>query len=140
MDNQTLLDRALPKWPRMKVTGRPVTVEQAKEIIRRTDHFFIWFQGNDREHIAWVCKQLGIPLLPEFPFTNDESVLADFRRESFAVHRQLDAWRERWAYVHTEYVTNEWISTTFVDGPHGWCHPDGSIGFADYVGKWPSVV
>jgi hypothetical protein len=39
-EDVTLLDRGLPKWPQMRVEGVPVTLEQAKEIIRRTDTFF----------------------------------------------------------------------------------------------------
>ena len=30
----------LPKWPQMYTTGLPVAIEQAKEIIRRTDSYF----------------------------------------------------------------------------------------------------
>lgn len=37
---ENLLDRGLPKWPQMLVTGASVTKEQALEIIRRTDSFF----------------------------------------------------------------------------------------------------
>lgn len=139
MDNQTLLKRELPKWPLMKVTGRPVTIEQAKEIIRRTDHFFLWFHGNDYELVARVQNQLGMPVKPEYPRTNDPVALAAYRAELSAAYDQLKVWLRHWGYVHTEYVTNEWISTSFIDGPYGWCHPDGSIDFAGNIGKWPHV-
>ena len=42
--------------------------------------------------------------------------------------------------VDTEYVCNDWASCCFIGGPHGWCHPDGSIYFDDNVGKWPSIA
>ncbi len=42
--NANLLNRNLPKWPQMLVTGDSLTIEQAKEIIRRTDRFFEWKQ------------------------------------------------------------------------------------------------
>ena len=48
-------------------------------------------------------------------------------------------WREAWGVVPTNYVHNDWISCAFVGGPHGWCHPDGTIGFCNNIGKWPSI-
>lgn len=41
--------------------------------------------------------------------------------------------------IKTYYIRNSWFSSPFIGGPHGWIHPDGTIGFADNVGKWPSV-
>ena len=41
--------------------------------------------------------------------------------------------------IETNYVRNTWIGSSFVHGPHGWCHPDGQIDHIDNVGKWPSV-
>lgn len=31
------------------------------------------------------------------------------------------------------------VSSCFISGSHGWCHPGGTISFVDNVGKWPSV-
>ena len=42
-------------------------------------------------------------------------------------------------YIETEYVWNNWVSSCFIGGPHGWCHPDGTIGYSTNVGKWPEV-
>lgn len=111
----------LPKWPQMIVTGMPVTVDQAKEIIRRTDTFFSWpwGAGNDRLYASRVCEALAIP--PDGQW------------------EEQNTWRDRWEFVSTEYVLNSWIAGSFIGGPHGWCHPDGRIGFVDNVGKWPSV-
>lgn len=39
--NTELMERSLPKWPQMIVTGTPVSEMQALEIIRRTDVFFV---------------------------------------------------------------------------------------------------
>jgi len=50
-----------------------------------------------------------------------------------------ELWEEKWQRVKTTYVFNDWISSCFVGGPHGWCHPDGKISFADNVGKWPAA-
>lgn len=119
------LDRNLPKWPQMIVTGRPVKEVQARGIIRRTDTFFTHgYTGNDHEWDDEVKKAVGLPI----------------GRPSLDVYDQEDAWKRKWECVSTQYVHNSWISCPFIFGPHGWCHPDGQIGFEDNVGKWPSVI
>lgn len=112
-----LFNRALPKWPKMLVTGESVTIEQAKEIIRRTDTFFEYAPRTSRGYVGWVKSSLKIP-------------------EGW---RELRRWQESWGLIRTEYVHNSWISSSFIYGPHGWCHPDGTIAFGDNIGKWPSV-
>ena len=48
MTRGELLSRELPKWPQCIITGERVTLEQADEIIRRTDTFLTFgFGGND---------------------------------------------------------------------------------------------
>lgn len=117
-----LLNAKLPKWPQMLVTGIPVTHEQAKEIIRRTDLFLEFPGGNSHEWVSYVGKRLSLPT-------------------SYAYERQEERrqWLEKWGYIRTHYVHNEWISSSYIEGPHGWCHPDGTIGYIDNVGKWPSA-
>lgn len=131
-DLQHFFNRDLPKWPKMLVTGKPVTVEQAQEIIRRTDSFFGYFGGgNNHKYIARVREALGMsPSRTLYDSTPEERRVAS---------EKMDTWREEWGYIYTEYVINSWISCNFIFGPHGWCHPDGTIFFADNVGKWPSV-
>lgn len=114
-----LLNRDLPKWPQMLVTGIPVTPDQAKEIIRRTDSFFDYPSGNDHKFVEWAKAMLRMPAERWWP--------------------TFDAWREKWGYTPTSYVKNSWISCSYIMGPHGWCHPDGQIGYIDNIGKWPSV-
>jgi hypothetical protein len=50
---------SLPKWPQMIVTGKPVTVENAKDIIFRTDSFLTssdeFSGGNNKEFNDWYC-------------------------------------------------------------------------------------
>ncbi len=127
-----LFDLGLPKWPQMRVEGHSITVEQAKEIIRRTDGFFTYpdWSGNDKAYCQRVMEKLGIPA------TLKKSVVPGDIGESWAAQ---DAWRTGWGFVDTEYVKNNWISCAFIHGPHGWCHPDGTISYLDNVGKWPSV-
>lgn len=136
MNQKELLERSLPKWPQMIVTGTPVTKEQALEIIRRTDIFFLMPHGNDREFIKEASRLLGIPQRPNPRFLATET-LYDSAFDSY--WERLQKWRKSWGTIRTEYVYNDWVSSSYVDGPNGWCHPDGTIGFARNVGKYPSV-
>jgi hypothetical protein len=118
---------ALPKWPQMRVIGKPIDPEYAWKIIRRTDTFFTSYAGgNNRHWNEWVKNTVGYPKDPKN---------TDDHREFWTL---LDAWSKDWDCVHTEYVHNTWISSSYVYGPYGWCHPDGTIYFEDNVGKWPS--
>ena len=119
----------LPKWPQMRVTGIPVTPERAKEIIRRTDQFFSYpsYAGNDKDWRDCVCRVLRIPLE------------GDDDKNWATRHKELDAWKKKWGYLETAYVRNDWIASSFAGGPHGWCSPEGVIGFIHNVGKWPRV-
>lgn len=127
-----LMDVALPKWPQMYTTGKPVTVEQAKEIIRRTDLFFtMLYAGNRQSYNDMVAKKLNVPLI---------SFTARSTQKGWdEIDRRREQFHKRWGSIRTAYVTNQWVSCSFVGGPHGWCHPDGKIGFIDNVGKWPQV-
>lgn len=140
----------LPKWPKHVVTGKPVTVEQAKEIIRRTDSFFTnGYGGNNRDFERWARKLLGMPF---DQFDRPRTTLkADASEAEQAAERdrwraltaewraQSDEFDARWQPVRTEYVRNTWAASSFIFGPFGWCHPDGQIGYIDNVGKWPSI-
>lgn len=130
-----LLNIGLPKWPAMIVRGQPVTVDQAKEIIRRTDSSFCTgLFGNDREFNRWLAKTIGLPqgALWESTTGDIKDYIGDLER--------FGAWRKLWGCVEDlEYVHNNWIACSFIGGPHGWCHPDGVIEYHDNIGKWPSV-
>jgi hypothetical protein len=129
MKNKELLDRGLPKWPQMLVAGALVTINQAKEIIRRTDTFFtLGYGGNDHDYDRKVAKLMKMPY-------HDIGVSPPDWEEYF---NQQDAWSAKWGCVQTEYVHNDWLSCAYIYGPHGWCAPNGQIGFVDNVGKWPS--
>lgn len=112
----------LPKWPQMIVTGKSVTVEQAKDIILRTDEFFTstyeFAGGNNHDFNAAYRKKAGLIESADFPYAK--------------LHKTL-------GIVRTSYVFNSWGSCNYIGGPHGWCHPDGTIGFYDNIGKWPSL-
>lgn len=126
----------LPKWPQMIVRGQPVTVDQAKEIIRRTDRAFTChLSGNDHKTVRNIAQRLGLPASMYSAYDglgrDDEAAQDDWRA--------AEEFRELWGTISTEYVTNNWVSSAFIYGPHGWCHPDGTISYDHNVGKWPSL-
>lgn len=129
MAKNDLMNAWLPKWTQMIVTGAAVSEEQALEIIRRTDSFFQYQSGNNHDFIE---KAVHITRLPQISMGLDGKAIQRYLAKK-------EEWREKWGLIETEYVTNSWVSCCYVGGPHGWCHPDGSIGYCDNVGKWPSV-
>lgn len=132
--------RALPKWPQMIVRGKPVTVDQAKEIIRRTDRSFTsHLSGNDHKTIRKIALKLGMPPGSFTAFDELYDRAADSKIDWGVAWKQARDFRELWGALPTEYVYNNWVSSSFVHGPYGWCHPDGTIEYHYNVGKWPSV-
>lgn len=129
-----LLKRDLPKWPQMIVTGTKVTKEQAEDIIRRTDAFYTYCMGNDHDFIENAKEALCIPEDPlegKYNFDNIH-LLHEYNEKK-------DAFLKAIGYIATYYVENDWISCSWLGGPHGWCHPDGEIGYCNNIGKWPTI-
>ena len=121
----------LPKWPAMLVQGDSVTPDQAREIIRRTDVSFlrgIW--GNQRDVVTAIANILRMPISPE-PGSGNLEVSKHWEAR--------DAWVASWGPLDLSYIGNDWVCSTYVYGPNGWCHPDGTISYLKNVGKWPSV-
>lgn len=125
-------DKDIPnKWPQMFTTGEQLTVEQAKEIIRRTDYFFSGFDfigGNNHSFTEKYLRDSGKQQISE-KFKSD--------RQGFYAFEQK--FKEKWQYIDTQYVHNDWASCSFIGGPHGWCNPDGKILYRDNIGKYPSI-
>lgn len=65
--------------------------------------------------------------------------LEEFLNSENAYYQAFEDFNLKVGRIDTEYVGNSWFSCPFIGGPHGWMHPDGTIGYADNVGKWPSV-
>jgi len=120
--------RGLPKWPQLLITGKNVTATQAKDIIFHTDSFMSanHYGGNNHEWNEWVNAALGRAELEN---------IKDFNRS----WRIKDKLNEELKFVSTEYLHNDWMSSSYIYGPHGWCSPDGIISHVDNVGKWPGV-
>lgn len=132
-----LAQGSLPKWPQMLVTGRPVTVEQAQEIIFLTDDFLT----DASEHSGGNCLEFNkyyreLAGLNQLQVERQYPEGHTFRDVDWERMYQL---RNSLGIIHTEYVRNDWASCSFIGGPHGWCRPDGTISFSDNVGKWPSI-
>jgi hypothetical protein len=75
----------LPEYVAMVVFGKSITVEQAAEVIIRTDKLNCWERNQG-------LRNDGI------------------------------------SYIPLTYLYNEWITSDFVLGPHGWCDWKGNIG------------
>lgn len=132
-------DEALPKWPRVRVTGERVSAEQASEIVRRTDVFLVTGHGRwhgDRRWEEWAAGLLAMP--------RTWAVLhgADTERRLCVVRPggPQDAWLAEWGAVGTRYVYNDWLVGAY-GARRGWCHPSGEIGFDGEVAKkWPTAA
>lgn len=131
-EQKQLLDRGLPKWPQMIVTGESITQEQAKEIIRRTDYFLHGGHGgNDR---VWNKRAIKLLKMPHgFDMDPDQPKIEDYS----AHFEECDTWRDNWGCINLEYLSVGWLSAAALQGPHGWIHPTGMIGYVDNIGKHP---
>ena len=110
----------LIKWPQCVVTGKSVTIEQAKEILSKTDSFLGgYYNGNNRVLNKKLYKIIGW----------DED----------AGWEEHQKWLDEHSFrVNLEFLDNGWISNPYIGGVHGWCHPDGTIFDNQNIGKWPS--
>lgn len=128
---QALSDVTLIKWPQMIVTGASVTGEQAKEIIIRTDPFFsdttLYAGGNDQEFTIRYQQQSGVLAAVS---CSDQQIRERVQEAVDSVVKPIPL----------DYLDNDWASSGFVYGPHGWCQPDGTIEYHDNIGKWPEAV
>jgi hypothetical protein len=132
--DENLLNRALPKWPQMVVTGTRLREDLALEVIRRTDAWFVSGHGcNDRDGDRRLAQRFHMPHFHDYSVRHPDGF--DWK----AHWDRCDRWKTAWGAIETEYVRNNWIGSSFIYGPHGWCHPDGQIYYRDNVGKWPSI-
>jgi hypothetical protein len=139
----TFFEIDLPKWPALVVVGKPVTREQAMQILIRTDD--LYFSTNDR---IWD-KQLNEYF---YDLTIDE---AGYNSDTDAIRKKLNlpkdgGWNEIYEYqnsytsavksISLSYLKNQRIGSSWIGGPHGWCDWRGNIHSCNYnIGKWPTV-
>lgn len=133
----TLDKISLPKWPQMYVFGTSVTVAQAKDIIMRTDHFLTdvheYGGGNNHQWNNWARHELGYAQVSALAQSLGKP--HEFRFPDMVGQKLIEAL----GVIENEYVRNDWASSSYAYGPHGWCHPDGTIWYADNIGKWPKA-
>jgi hypothetical protein len=140
MKNKDFFNIWLPKWPAMVVVGRPVSRQQAMEIIIRTDD--LYFSSNnpkfdkvlneyfydvkiDSDVYDAVITKLGIS--KELKYSNE---LYDYMYK-----KRSEVGRVKLTYLNNSRITSSWVG-----GAHGWCDWNGNIGCNNYnIGKWPSV-
>lgn len=133
MNKEKAFNIGLPKWCQMIIEGEKITEEQAIEIIKRTDEFFIGeCFGNNRSYIKEVKKLLDI------------KDMCDFEKEGFSVRvekyfKNKEELISRWKSIKLNHLTNRWISSSWIGGANGWCHPNGEIKYCDNIGKYPDV-
>lgn len=128
----------LPKWPELLVTGKRITLEQADKVIVRT----AWLHGlgcNDDRWTKTVFDAFKVKRTAPEPI-----------RRTYWTHRwprtnvdfnEWDRVAEELGVLDLNYLTNDQITSTSTDGPHGWVHWDGTIGTGRgcLLGKWPEV-
>lgn len=120
-----LLDRDLPKWPAFAVTGKRVTVEQAMEIIIRTDSVFSYIGCNDHDWEKQIVKAMGLTRQDDYPGYD---------------YNELEALREKMGCLSLCYLNNNRVMSSFVGGPHGWIDWSGNVFCNSYnIGKWPNI-
>ena len=107
-----ILARHLPSESYQFANGKSVTVDQAKEIIRRTDTYFVY---DDRS----LC------------FGFDE-----YWEQQCTLLLDSERGYKYWKHVNVEYILNNWIGNP--EGCfRGWIHPNGLIGSRHPIGKVP---
>lgn len=109
------------KWPLLLVTGKPVTPEQADDILIRSCGGY--FHTNDRAWEQTVAAILGI---------ETDACGLDWK--------SADAWYKSVGGIELHYLANGRIASSWIGGPKGWCDWDGTIGCGNWnIGKWPDV-
>lgn len=132
------------KWAQTIISGRPVSLEQAFEIIRRTDPFVTSPCDNfdyDRRITGGLSKMLQ-KMLGFEEVHNMEQAYFDANQgktywsEGYAL-RQLIA--RCLGHIETEYIYNNWGYSCYIGGPNGWISPKGYIHHYKNIGKDASL-
>lgn len=145
MTNKEFFNKELPKWPAFLVIGKPVTKEQAMEILIRTDE--LWFSSNDHEFDQQLNEYFYDVKIPKgYLNTYDEAIAKKLcinkeDGERWTKIREYETLKnQEVGQINLEYLKNSRIVSSWFGGPHGWCDWEGNIGTYNYnIGKYPSV-
>ena len=122
----------LPKWPQCVIWGEKVTIDQAKEILSRTDSFFA--QGPCSNNHEWDEEMKKYVKFPDA----DNYITKDNTYDWDAYWADKSAYRKNHKIIPLDYLDNNYISSCYIEGVNGWCHPNGDIFFNKNVGKYPT--
>jgi len=137
MSREDALKLYIPKWPQCIINGNKITLEQADEIIRRTDCYFEWPVSNDHEFDK-EFREISRGILDFNPLTDTDN--PDELEKQYLIHKELvDKFYKAWKFIELHHLTNDFIASSFFEGANGWCHPDGTIAYCYNIGKWPEI-
>ena len=142
MTQSEFFNLGLPKWPALLVVGKPVTREQAMEIILRTDD--LYFSSNDHSFNKLLNEYFyDIEITDDYYGGESKAIAKKLNVEEKDYHPIWDYKEEKNSEIKSlnlSYLQNSRIVSSWIGGAHGWCHWDGNIGTNNYnIGKWPSV-
>lgn len=134
-------DICLPKWPEIRVLGKPITKEQAAIMAVRLSQTL--FCSNVDETNRMIARRW-------YGFDPKGSARATCIAEQAFRHyggqgRDYYGFQDRvadhYANVPTSYLDSQLIESSWIGGPHSWFRLDGTIqGTHAYnIGKWPIV-
>ena len=137
---KTIVDKAHEycKWPQCIISGDKVTEEQALDIIKRTDDFYVYPIGNNRVFIKMAIEALKIP--QETPIKNTDTA-EEIRKKFETDTKNKEEYFKKNKIITQDisYIKNSYISSSFIFGYCGWVHIDGTIGYSFNIGKWPTA-
>lgn len=117
-------------YPLVYITGEDISKDQAFEIIRRTDLFFI--QPERSVESVNLKKDLDMPINLDDLFYIAEHKLDKIKmfpdRDEY--RKALSIWREKWEHLEINHFYNDIISSS---APICWCHLNGKIYFNNNI-------
>lgn len=134
-----LFKKELPKWSALVVKGKPVTKEQAQEILIRTAS--LSFCTNDREfeedlnNILYEVKGREYTLMESL--VKAKKIKEDDFRGYLEYRTKME---EPYELLNIVYLKNSRIASSWIGGPYGWCDWNGRIYSSNYnIGKCPCI-
>ena len=131
----------LPQWTGLLIEGKPVTREQAGEIILRTSRF---------SHLTCSDRQWNKEISKILDLASDHHQRSDFTRDSFGGVESgdsqcghLDSLNKRLGVLNLRVldVNHHMIASMYGLGPHGWIGWDGEVGCHGFnLHAWPVMT
>lgn len=117
------------KWPAARLLGPPVSIVEHREYVLKTDTSFVG-EGftNNRQFERELNSFLGL---------DDERSSSDNWDRHY---RRKVIFAEELGHIPLNYLGSNWISSSYIGGPHGVIAPSGIVQTARNFGKYPSVA